>query len=65
MQQLQDANSDISMKAVTVLRNTLRLADGQVAGPIALQLPDRLLPLFENVSLVGKQEVWLAWPRGT
>lgn len=62
MQQLQDANSDISMQAMTVLRNTLRLADGQVAGPIALQLPDRLLPLFENVSLVGKQEVW---PRGT
>ncbi|XP_038025578.2 maestro heat-like repeat-containing protein family member 7 isoform X2 [Anas platyrhynchos] len=50
MQQVQDANSDISMKAVTVLRNTLRLADGQVAGPIALQLPDRFLPLFENES---------------
>lgn len=62
MQQLQDANSDINMQAMTVLRNTLRLADGQVAGPIALQLPDRLLPLFDNVSLVGKQEVW---PRGT
>ncbi|XP_040399110.1 uncharacterized protein LOC121062887 isoform X2 [Cygnus olor] len=50
MQQLQDADSDISMKALTVLRNTLRLADGQVAGPIALQLPERLLPLFENES---------------
>ncbi|XP_068523910.1 maestro heat-like repeat-containing protein family member 7 [Anas acuta] len=50
MQQLQDANSDISMQAMTVLRNTLRLADGQVAGPIALQLPDRLLPLFDNES---------------
>ncbi|XP_038027419.1 maestro heat-like repeat-containing protein family member 7 isoform X1 [Anas platyrhynchos] len=50
MQQLQDANSDINMQAMTVLRNTLRLADGQVAGPIALQLPDRLLPLFDNES---------------
>ncbi|XP_066843784.1 maestro heat-like repeat-containing protein family member 7 [Anser cygnoides] len=50
MQQLQDADGDISMKALTVLRNALRLADGQVAGPIALQLPERLLPLFENES---------------
>lgn len=65
MQQLQDADGDISMKALTVLRNALRLADGQVAGPIALQLPERLLPLFENVRLVGKREVWPAWPRGT
>lgn len=49
MQQLQDADSNIGAKAMTVLHNLLRVTDRQKAVPIALQLPKLLLPFFLNV----------------
>ncbi|PKU45857.1 maestro heat-like repeat-containing protein family member 7 [Limosa lapponica baueri] len=49
-QRLQDGDSDIRTGALTVLSRTLRLADRQTASPIALQLLEMLLPLFENES---------------
>uniref|UniRef100_A0A8V0Y345 Uncharacterized protein n=1 Tax=Gallus gallus TaxID=9031 RepID=A0A8V0Y345_CHICK len=50
MQQLQDADSNIGAKAMTVLHNLLRVTDRQKAVPIALQLPKLLLPFFLNES---------------
>ncbi|XP_061301309.1 uncharacterized protein LOC133265111 isoform X3 [Pezoporus flaviventris] len=48
MQQLQDDDCDVTKAALTVLSNVLCAVDRQTAGPIALQLPKMLLPLFEN-----------------
>lgn len=63
-QQLQDANSSVGVKFTTVLHNMLHLADRQKAVPIALQLPELLLPFFLNVSPAGEREAWLIWLRG-
>ncbi|XP_059690032.1 uncharacterized protein LOC132320741 [Gavia stellata] len=49
-QRLQDDDTDIRTGALTVLSNMLCLAERQTAVPIALQLPETLLPLFENES---------------
>ena len=59
MQQLQHANSSISVKSMTVLHNMLHLADRQKAVPIALQLPELLLSFFLNVRPAGEREAWL------
>lgn len=49
MWQLQDDDCDIVKAALTVLSNVLCVVDKHTAGPIALQLLQMLLPLFENV----------------
>lgn len=49
MQQLQDEDCKTRMPALTVLSNTLCQVDRQTAIPVALQLVEMLLPLFENV----------------
>lgn len=63
MQQLQDDDCDVMKAALTVLSNILCVVDRQTAGPIALQLLNMLLPLFENVrqreSPLGGMCVWL------
>ncbi|OPJ78912.1 hypothetical protein AV530_012160 [Patagioenas fasciata monilis] len=48
-QQLQDENCNTRTAALTVLGNTLCLADRQTAILVALQLVQMLLPLFENI----------------
>ncbi|XP_061218579.1 maestro heat-like repeat-containing protein family member 7 isoform X2 [Neopsephotus bourkii] len=61
VQQLQDDDCDIVKAALTVLSNVLCVADRQTAGPIALQLLEMLLPLFENASsCVRKQSILLS-----
>ncbi|XP_033928444.1 maestro heat-like repeat-containing protein family member 6 isoform X3 [Melopsittacus undulatus] len=61
MQQLQDDDCDVMKAALTVLSNILCVVDRQTAGPIALQLLNMLLPLFENASsCVRKQSILLS-----
>ena len=48
---LQDANSDVKMKALVFLRNMMGHTKREEASLIALQLAEKLLPLFDDVRL--------------
>ncbi|XP_064357850.1 maestro heat-like repeat-containing protein family member 7 isoform X2 [Dromaius novaehollandiae] len=50
MEVLQGANTDISMKALVVSGNVIRHMDRAAVGPIALQLAEKLMPLFDDES---------------
>ncbi|KAF1456247.1 hypothetical protein FQV08_0003107, partial [Pygoscelis antarcticus] len=45
---LQDANKDIRMKALLVFRNVVGHMKRKAASCIALQLSEKLLPLFDD-----------------
>ena len=51
METLQDANSDVKMKALVFLRNMMGHTKREEASLIALQLAEKLLPLFDDVRL--------------
>lgn len=51
METLQDANSDVKMKALVLLRNMMGHTKREEASLIALQLVEKLLPLFDDVRL--------------
>ena len=51
METLQDANSDVKMKALVFLRNMMGHMKREEASLIALQLAEKLLPLFDDVRL--------------
>lgn len=48
---LQDADSEVVGMTLFVLRKVLLARDIPIASPIALQLAERLRPLFDNVRL--------------
>ncbi|XP_076219962.1 maestro heat-like repeat-containing protein family member 7 [Aptenodytes patagonicus] len=50
METLQDANADVKMKALVLLRNMMGHMKREEASVIALQLAEKLLPLFDDVS---------------
>ncbi|KAM6225537.1 maestro heat-like repeat-containing protein family member 7 [Spheniscus humboldti] len=50
METLQDANTDVKMKALVLLRNMMGHMKREEASVIALQLAEKLLPLFDDVS---------------
>ncbi|KAM6184409.1 uncharacterized protein WM294_017128 [Sarcoramphus papa] len=53
---LESGNEDIQMKALLVFRNMLGHMRRQEASPIALQLAEKLLPLFNHVRLLQEPE---------
>jgi len=53
---LQHDSEDIQMKALLVFRNALGRITREEASPIALQLVEKLLPLFNNVRLLWDPE---------
>ncbi|KAK2532138.1 hypothetical protein Q9966_008402 [Columba livia] len=50
METMQDTNSDVKRKALLLFRNTMGHLDREEASPIALQLAEKLLPLFDDAS---------------
>ncbi|XP_062455585.1 maestro heat-like repeat-containing protein family member 7 [Rhea pennata] len=50
MEMLQDANTDIRMKALVVSGNVVQHMDRAAVGPVALQLVEKLVPLFDDDS---------------
>ena len=56
MATLQHASEDIQMQVLLVLRNVLGHVMGEEASPIALQLVEKLLPLFNDVRLLQDPE---------
>ncbi|KAK4805353.1 hypothetical protein QYF61_003438 [Mycteria americana] len=50
METLQDANTDVKMKALVFLRNMMAHMKREEASLIALQLAEKLLPLFDDES---------------
>ncbi|KAK2529649.1 hypothetical protein Q9233_006816 [Columba guinea] len=48
METMQDTNSDVKRKALLLFRNTMGHLDREEASPIALQLAEKLLPLFDE-----------------
>ncbi|KAK2529668.1 hypothetical protein Q9233_006835 [Columba guinea] len=50
METMQDTNSDVKRKALLLFRNTMGHLDREEASPIALQLAEKLLPLFDEES---------------
>ncbi|XP_074992541.1 maestro heat-like repeat-containing protein family member 7 isoform X2 [Calonectris borealis] len=61
MERLQDDDSDVRMAALTFLGNMLCLADRETAVPIALQLVEMLLPLFEDEASYVREHSVLLW----
>ena len=53
MKLLQHTDSNASAMALPVLSTMLRLLEGRTLSLTALELADKLLPLFDNVRLVG------------
>ncbi|KAK2529660.1 hypothetical protein Q9233_006827 [Columba guinea] len=54
METMQDTNSDVKRKALLLFRNTMDHLDREEASAIALQLAEKLLPLFDE----GSSLVW-------
>ncbi|KAK4805586.1 hypothetical protein QYF61_016436 [Mycteria americana] len=50
METLQHANTDVKMKALVFLRNMMAHMKREEASLIALQLAEKLLPLFDDES---------------
>ncbi|XP_064380483.1 maestro heat-like repeat-containing protein family member 7 isoform X3 [Dromaius novaehollandiae] len=55
MERLHDADRDINVKALCILRNVLHHMERERAGPVALQLAEKLLPLFDDVRPVSSR----------
>ena len=51
MEQLQDVDRDIGTKALVVLSHVVHVMTGEGVARIALQLLEKLLPLFDDVRL--------------
>lgn len=56
METQQNANTDNKIKALLVFRNVLGHMKRKEASPTALQLAEKLLPLFDDVRLVWEPE---------
>ena len=56
METLQDANTDVKMKALLFLGNMMAHMKREEASLIALQLAEKLLPLFDDVRLPWEPE---------
>ena len=56
MEVLQDGNQDLKMKALVVFRNVMAHLKRKEASPIAVQLVEKLLPLFAEVRLIWEPE---------
>ncbi|XP_066840782.1 maestro heat-like repeat-containing protein family member 7 isoform X2 [Anser cygnoides] len=50
LEALQDTNADVVLKALLVLRNVMARVERREAGRTALQLAEKLLPLFDHES---------------
>ncbi|KAK2532141.1 hypothetical protein Q9966_008405 [Columba livia] len=55
METMQDTNSDVKRKALLLFRNTMGHLDREEASPIALQLAEKLLPLFDDESSLVRE----------
>ncbi|XP_071886072.1 uncharacterized protein [Anas platyrhynchos] len=53
---LQDTNTDMVLKALLVLRNVMAHVERREASGPALQLAEKLLPLFDHVSVLREPE---------
>lgn len=58
METLQDANSDVKMKALVFLGNMMGHVKGDEASLMALRLAEKLLPLFDDVRLPWEPELY-------
>lgn len=56
METQQNANTENKMKALRVFRNVMGHMKREEASPIALQLVEKLLPLFDDVRLLWESE---------
>ena len=56
LEALQDTNTDVVLKALLVLSNVMAHVERREASRTALQLAEKLLPLFDHVSLLGEPE---------
>lgn len=56
MEAQQNANTGNKIKALLVFRNVLGHMKRKEASPTALQLAEKLLPLFDDVRLVWEPE---------
>jgi len=54
MELLQNENEDIKMKALVVIQKLMGHLEKAEASPIAVQLAEKLLPLFDEVRLMGE-----------
>ena len=51
METQQFANTPITLKVLNIFRNVVRHLEKRHASPIALELAEKILPLFNHVSL--------------
>lgn len=56
MEVFQEGDTDIKMKALLVFRNMMGHLKRKEASPIAVQLAEKLLRLFDDVRLMGETE---------
>ena len=60
LEQLQDVDRDIVTKALVVLSHVVHVMAGERVSRIAVQLLEKLLPLFDDVRLWGELGALLA-----
>ena len=56
METLRFASTPITLKVLNIFRNVMRNLGKRQASPIALQLAEKILPLFNHVSLLWEAE---------
>jgi len=56
METLRFASTPITLKVLNIFRNVMRNLGKRQASPVALQLAEKILPLFNHVSLLWEAE---------